>query len=243
MTFENFAVLRTENSGRESDDLFRVDAESLLRTAPSAEAKLKNAGWEAFFGTPVIDSRLAPQQTQPDIFGVYDDFKPDAESLEACGNFPRTTNKKDSLEETAKGNSILNRMYEVAVLTPAGKTADKDFDSVYGTLAAGKMKELGITQVSRSGDRVTARLKAPLHFEGGSGSIDIGTTVSFDSAPRGGAVTLDRVQGVTARSGLFQVAIDQVELEPRQKGYLSGLVVADWSRTRVCAFPDGKIYR
>ena len=205
-------------------------------------APVERVSFESLFGSPVLDPSLGAQPPQFELLGENEGFKQDLQNLDACGNFRKTNTQKDSLEATAQGNSILNRMYEVSVLTPPGKVFSKDFDTVYGEAASAKMKELGITDVSRSGNRVSVNLKNPLHFDGSSGSIDVARNVSFSSNPTGGSVVLDGVTGVVARSGLFQLAIDRVDLQPREKGYLSGVIKADWSQTNVCAFPDGKIY-
>lgn len=196
-------------------------------------------GIEAMFGgVPVVDSRLAyPPALNPNIFQINE------ASLATCNDHARTNTQKESLEATKEGDSILNRMYELAILTPNGRTKQESFSSVYGEAAAAKMKEFGITEVTRSGVGITVHLAKQLHFGDASGSIDIGRRVSFNSTPSGGAVTLDRVEGVTASNGMFQLPINRVDLQPRAHGHLSGVVSAGFTTTRVCATPDGKIHR
>lgn len=230
--------------------LFSLD---LLSKVGSKLADPERAGQEArtiqtanladLLRDPVIDSRLSPYSVQ-DAKSVIDSLLPEAAGgIDNCANRALTKTKEESLESTAKGNSILHRMYEVAVRTPSGKVEAKDFESVYGAQAASKMQELGITQVLRSGQRVNVHLKAPQEFQGEGGSIIIDKYVAFSSTPRGGSVALDSIRGVTARSGLFQFAIESVDLHPRKEGFLSGVVRANLSATNVCATPDGKIYR
>lgn len=241
MGFDNPIVDGRVQADAESGSLEKLSA-SAFEGCPLRGAQIERSGYEDLFGSPVLDSRLASAPPHFELLGETDEFRQDLQNLDACGNFRKTTTQKDSLEATAQGNSVLNRMYEVAVLTPPGKVLARDFDSVYGQAASAKLQELGITDVSRNGSRVSVNLKNPLHFDGSSGSMDIDRNVSFTAIPSGGSVVLDRVNGVVARSGLFQLAIDRVDLQPREKGYLSGVVKADWSETKVCAFPDGKIY-
>lgn len=201
---------------------------------PGKTANVERVDWEELFSDPVVDSRLAPPP--PNIFATGDP------RIMKCDSHKETTNQKDSLESTSKGNSVLHRMYEVSVLAPQGKTEAKDFDSVFGATTASKLEEFGITRVTHSGSAMSVALRQPLQFSDASGSISISKDVAFESEPYGGALTLDRISGVTATQGMFQVAINRIDLEPRQDGYMSGLVYADWTQSPICAEPDGSIH-
>lgn len=234
MTFENNSAPQKADAVRDNwtADYGLCSADSQADSRPL----VNRTGWEDLFGSPVIDSRLATEPSGS-IFGT-----PDA-NVDNCEKHKKTTTQKDSLDNTKLGDSVLNRMYEVAVLTPKGRVEPKDFAATYGEAAAKKMEELGITGVIRRDQNVWVNLAKPLHFGDSSGSIDIGTQVSFTSHPQGGMVVLDNVGGVTASNGVFQLQINRVDLQPREHGFLTGDVTAGWSRTRVCAFPDGKIYK
>lgn len=221
---------------QQEHNLFGDDASLIAKQLDAgAASQVERAGWEELFGTPVVDSRLGTPL--PDIFAPHDG------RVDSCDSHRPTKTQEDALESTAKGNSVLHRMYEVAVLTPPGKIQAKDFESVYGASAAAKMSELGITEVRRSKTGTSVQLKNPLHYGDANGSIDVSTTVSFASRTNAGALSLDNIQGVTARSGMFQVQINRLDLQPREDGYMSGHVTAQWSQTRICALPDGTIYR
>lgn len=212
--------------------------------ADSSRQKLQLASIAELFGDPVIDAVPGAEPPADQSENVLPSLLPSLKGgQDLCAGRAATKNLQESLDSTAKGDSILHRMYEVAVKTPQGTLMPKDFASAYGKLAAAKMDELGITRVQRSGSRINVSLKAPLHFDGESGSLDIEKSVSFSTSPKGGAVELDGIRGVSATSGLFRVAIDQVDLQPRQEGYLSGQVRGGLSASRICVSPDGKISR
>ena len=187
------------------------------------------------FGDPVSDAQLAGSLNSKL-------FQLDESSVGACDINRATSNQKDSLAATKEGDSILNRMYEMAVLTPKGTTKANQFEKVYGDAVATKMSELGITDITRNGSAISISLANPLHFGDDSGTIDIQKKVSFTSLPQGGAVKLDNVAGVTVSSGFFTLSVNKVDLQPREHGYLSGQVSAGFTQTKVCATPDGKIY-
>lgn len=198
---------------------------------------VQRAGWEDLFGSPVIDARLAPvDHKDPNLFRTKD------ANIDSCDGHRKTTNQKDSLDSTKEGNSVLNRLYEVAVLTPKGTVKAQDFDKTYGSAAAKKMQELGITEITKSGSTISVNLAKALHFGDGSGSIDIDKSVKFKAQAQGGEVTLDSMSGVTASSGIFSLPINRVELQPMDHGYVSGNVTAGWTETKVCATPDGIIH-
>ena len=235
MTFENNTAPKRADAEQQN----WAAENGLLSTTDSAAASkplVERTGWEDLFGSPVVDSRLGTQPTGS-LFGPQD------ANVDVCDLHKKGTTQKESLDYADEGNSILNRMYEVAVLTPKGKVEPPDFVKTYGEQAAQKMQELGITGVIRQGDNIWVNLAKPLHFGDSSGSIDISKQVSFTAHPSAGMVTLDRVGGVTASNGVFQLPINRVDLQPRKDGYLSGSVSASWSQTQVCAFPDGKIYK
>lgn len=206
----------------------------LDKASDGQQHKVQVAGLEELFGDPVIDSRMG-KNLPTDIFGSYN------AKVENCDKHAPTKSQKDSLDSTAMGNSLLHRLYEVSVLTPQSKVSANDFDKVFGKPTADKMDELGITDVTRTKQNLLVHLKNPIHYGDSSGSIDIEKAVSFASYPNGGALTLDNVSGVTASSGIFQLAVNRVELQPRKDGYMSGTVTASWSETKVCALPDGTI--
>jgi hypothetical protein len=163
------------------------------------------------------------------------------ERVDRCDQHAATKTQKESLESTAMGNSVMHRMYEVAVLSPQGKVEAKDFEKVFGKAAAEKMQELGISDISRSKQNMTLHLKNALHYGDSSGEIDVEKSVSFVSYPNGGALTLDQISGITARSGIVQLPVSRIDLHPRKDGYMSGTAYASWSQTQLCALPDGTI--
>jgi hypothetical protein len=103
------------------------------------------------------------------------------------------------------------------------------------------MEELGITDISRSKQNMTVHLKNGLHYGDSSGEIEVGKSVSFVTYPNGGAMTLDQISGITARSGIVQVPLNRLDMQPRKDGYMSGTAYASWSQTQLCALPDGTI--
>lgn len=214
----------------------RSNEDSVTASKLSQEA-FRQLAWQELFGAQVSDSR--PGNSLPSALFQTNDLA----NLASCDKFPRTKTQKDSLEASKQGDSVLNRMYELAVLTPSGKLLPKDFENTYGKQVAEKMQELEIQQVLRQGSQIRVDLKSPLHYGDSSGSIDVAKQVSFRSRPQGGEVSLDDLRGVKASSGLFTVNVNSIELQPREKGYLSATVKADWTVTNVCAHPDGKIYR
>ena len=209
---------------------------SIFEDSNTNRPALSRAGFEELFQDPVIDYRLAPQTNPPDIFGPHVD-----ERVDKCDKHAATKTQKESLESTAMGNSVMHRMYEVAVLSPQGKVEAKDFEKIFGKAAADKMDELGITEISHSKQNMTVHLENGLHYGDSSGEIDVDKSVSFVSYPNGGALTLDQISGITARSGIVQLPVNRVDLQVRKDGYMSGTAYAGWSQTQLCALPDGTI--
>jgi hypothetical protein len=160
----------------------------------------------------------------------------------SCEAFPPSKTQKDSLDSTIQGESTLSRIYEVSVLSPQGQTLASAFEKVYGQKIAAKMKNLGVEEIVRRGDTISLSLKSPLHYGDDSGSIDVATAVSFDTHPTGSKVKLENITGVSAKSGFFEVDIHDAELQPRTKGYLTGVVKAGPTEATICAVPDGSIF-
>ena len=85
-------------------------------------------------------------------------------------------------------------------------------------------------------------MNGPLHYGDDSGSIDIDSTVSFKTHPKAGKATMDNIKGNKASSGMFEVELSRADLQPRAKGYLTGVFTAGPTDAKVCATPDGNIY-
>lgn len=224
-------------SGNQTDSTKVADwSAELFNANVDSRPEVSRVSIADLFGDPVIDARLAtPPRLDPGLFQTNDS------SIGACDSHAITRNQKDSLAATKDGDSILNRMYEMSVLTPKGTTKADQFQNVYGEAVADKMSELGITEINRVGSAVSISLAKPLHYGDDSGTIDIQNKVGFTTSPQGGAVRLDNVSGVTVSSGIFTLSVSKVDLQPREKGYLSGQVSAGFTQTKVCATPDGKI--
>jgi hypothetical protein len=216
------AIEITENQGKSPDralNLLTLQKESAASNLTIGEG----------FGLPLLTLEPFP--------GISQEL-----DKNSCDAFPATKTQKDSLAATVKGESGLNRLYELAVLTPAGKVTPKAFEKVYGKTIADKLTEMGIKEIDRNGDTIAVSLKKPLHFGDDSGSVDIASAVSFTSRPAGGKALLDNISGVTAKSGIFEVDVSRVDLQPRAKGYLTALITAGPSEATVCAVPDGRIF-
>lgn len=182
----------------------------------------------------------------PPSLPSFDDFlqslRPESLDKNSCNAFAKTKNQMESVAATSQGESALNRIYEISVLTPEGKVTAAGFEKAYGKTIADKVQALGITEVERHGNDISVALKNPQHYGDSSGSIDISSSVSFTVQSSGGKIIADNISGVTASSGFFTVDVSNADLQPRAKGYLSGVIKAGPTTADVCAVPDGRIF-
>jgi hypothetical protein len=210
----------------------------------AAQGQLQKASYEGLFGSPVIDFRMAQAPAAQ------------VEAKDYCDTLPRTKSMKDSLAATEHGESMLNRMFEIAAKTPQGITLAKDFEALFGKDGAAKMVKLGLESINKQGASSTLKFKQPIVFGESGGTVTIDTNITFDTVKSGGAISIENLTGVSGQSGIFSVPIDRLDMQPHPGGYVSAVVDASMfskddsatanplfgKQVKLCAFPNGTIY-
>ena len=199
-----------------------------------------DGSYDGFLGGPIDMSGALPPTIQP---------------KDVCSTMAPAPDMNAALASAHLGNSALHRVYEVAAQTSPGTHLPADFPAVYGTDAAQKLQNYGLTQVAKSGNHTDVTLKAPVQVSEGSSSLLIAKDLSFNSTMTGVVADLKSIKGVTAYSGWLGATINSATIRPLENGYMSATVTASLGasfapsiglvsqKAELCAHPDGRIYR
>lgn len=173
-----------------------------------------------------------------------------------CAQHKATGSKEMSLAASEQGQSVLARLFEV-VAHADGKVSAADFKKQFRARTDQLTRDLGVREIEVRDGRLTITLNNPLEFAGEAGKVKVGDMTKSPASTTGkapdvyevsftpivakdGSASMKDIKGITA-SSIFETQVHQIDLEPREGGYVSAKLSTDWANVKVCATRSGDI--